>query len=463
MNGVDQAASQAVAIVEKARTMEFAQMAVRGDSAVRMNGPGGTWILRMYQASGGRGSYHLNVRIPGRPQPVYSIAGIRSALESIFGIAIDATDADTINDEASDLDVEFHAEDTSAEAEDNQLYRRAALRIVSAYRAHRMRKCIATRIKARADVRSAQEDVVRAQVALASARIAVDGADAELITTTHRATESIIHEDAVRLTTPSITLIPSTKSFGTESIPVNGIEYLGDIISLVAVPFGWTRTDIVAHANGLIRNNSKKSMAYECGRSVLHSPHHPLIVGELPLPFYNSLMKIDVGDVPIYVQSLYNVSQFHKNALLNNFNPSWYDHIDNMMRQDVVYYDFFLDRFKREYMGSLVLSKMCVKTYGNFFPAMSIESIVAAKKGVGYGTIMLNLCKRILFSDNSVDTGYLFAQCLKIDFWNMMMDATMDAACLILQMDSIHPTYSYETRVVPRMSILKRYTHMPSP
>ena len=115
-------------------------------------------------------------------------------------------------------------------------------------------------------------------------------------------------------------------------------------------------------------------------------------------------------------------------------------------------FDFFKDRALTQYLCSILVSKYLVRVRGLVYPAVHIESMASSSRGCGNGTLMMNLCKTLLFSDGlNITMGILFAQCLKVDFWEYRLHADPRAQAMILQLQSVLPQYSLESNCVMKM------------
>ena len=108
-------------------------------------------------------------------------------------------------------------------------------------------------------------------------------------------------------------------------------------------------------------------------------------------------------------------------------------------------------------MGSLIVSKHAVRVRGAVYPMVSIESVVSADRGRGTRHHDAALCTSPpLLSDVTDDVPHelLLAQCLKIDFWDYRLDASVFAQTMVLQMEMLCEQYTYERLCTMRMSTL---------
>ena len=136
-----------------------------------------------------------------------------------------------------------------------------------------------------------------------------------------------------------------------------------------------------------------------------------------------------------------------------------------MASRNVKAFDFFADRHLKTYQCSVLVSKYLVRIRGQVHPALHIESIASSERSSGHGILMMDLCKTLLFSDGTDDAkGFIFAQCLKVDFWEYRLYADPRAQTMILQLEYMFTDYAIETNCVMKLSeILNEDETAPSP
>lgn len=99
-------------------------------------------------------------------------------------------------------------------------------------------------------------------------------------------------------------------------------------------------------------------------------------------------------------------------------------------------------------IGGVVLSKMYGYERGKPVALLTIQSIASSTSRCGTGTIVLDVCEQVLFADlpKECATGYIFAQCVKVGFWQDRLDGTRLAKALVYQMALItdkYPVYKH--------------------
>lgn len=75
------------------------------------------------------------------------------------------------------------------------------------------------------------------------------------------------------------------------------------------------------------------------------------------------------------------------------------------------------------FCGSLAVQRLLMVIEGERVPVVVILSIGSQTRGVGYGTVMSMLARRLLFADlpASATHGYVVAECLPLSFWDGRM------------------------------------------
>ena len=68
------------------------------------------------------------------------------------------------------------------------------------------------------------------------------------------------------------------------------------------------------------------------------------------------------------------------------------------------------------------MSRFEVKVGNEFLSAIHIESMVASKEHEFIGKDLFNFCKEMLFESNDIASrGIIFAQCVDIAFWKVIV------------------------------------------
>ena len=139
-------------------------------------------------------------------------------------------------------------------------------------------------------------------------------------------------------------------------------------------------------------------------------------------------------------------------ALAREFSIAWATHQEKLISDKMVSaYDFFSDRARTKYLGSVVLNKLLVRKNGVYSAAISVESIVAQRKDSGAGAYMVEFVRRLLFTDAlNISHGYIFAQCLEVPFWAFKLDNGIMARGFVFQMQHSFAYYAFESACAPR-------------
>ena len=158
-----------------------------------------------------------------------------------------------------------------------------------------------------------------------------------------------------------------------------------------------------------------------------------------------------------------NISPNHAKALQKKFGPKWPDLLGRVLAATKVFQAY--DVVKQGiYIGSMVIGAFSCRLAGKTETAVAIESIVAGKKGAGAGTLMIRMCAHIVRAFSASDDGYIFAQCLPLDFWlTSDFEITRVAQCFVYQTVHILPEYEYEDDCQPRVMRVTNQTQPASP
>jgi hypothetical protein len=139
----------------------------------------------------------------------------------------------------------------------------------------------------------------------------------------------------------------------------------------------------------------------------------PLIVGTLPFPSIPS---------QFYMKQTWRIEPAHAVAIETGLTPEYLDHMrDVAINCDVGVFEMYSKR-KMIFQGGLILARFDILHAGQHIPAICIESIVAVKKHKNIGKYLFNFCKEMLFESNDTASyGFIFAQCVDIPFWEVIV------------------------------------------
>lgn len=441
------------AIVARVRSLNAAPRIVSANDAILLPGPpnGELWRIRMYR--NGRGIHHVNVKVPGLATPKYSLRGVLDALGH-FGVELPEEDeAETANDDdlqelLEDLEDVHSSEAEEVEATEDPLHHMAAYRITTIFRAYVM-------WKKRARVRRIEEEIARAIQALHDARVQAEAAGERVeVISSSEAAYQILHPNVVM--NPSVTFYHFRTS--SQNLPVT------DPRNMLSQESGLTRSLIDARALELTGTFAVTTTAHRCGRSHLRQHGHgAIIVGDIPVHI-RSLIACDLMGDRTYVYVDEEPDKAWMSVTTAQFGSEWATHMSHLDRTDVMFLTLYTDRHRRTAIGAMAITRKLVRKASIFYPAVAIESIASRESNHGTGKKMVELARKMLFSDlSSVTFGLMFAQCVRIPFWGDRMDETREARSLVMQMEMLYPSYTFERRCLMRATWVTLYDDMPSP
>lgn len=417
------------------------QSVVNGGNAVTVSGPGGPWKIKRYKNS--RGYLHLNVTAPGLAQPLYSIQAIRDTLVEKYDLTIDQLDFQSPtkkdeNGEEEEVKGEGKGEGEGKE-EENPLSIRAIHRIQTAYRSHLLRVAWAKCMELKKKLENMQKRIAAAE------DVARD------VGTRFK----ISSKEEVSFTVMNPTLPPLIVRYPVMTVAIHsGSAPVLNLLTLMIHPTQLTRGDVQERTATIMKTYSNKTMIFKLSKAVTMAPHYPLLIGELPLPTIDTF-QYNSGSSRVYVSCTSGgVSSHHAELLKTSFGPKWLKHVAHVMslRPDMRAFDMYSDCHLTRYRCSFVVSKHLVRVRGQVHPTIHIVSIASSQRRCGNGNLMMNLCKTLLFSDGlSISTGIVFAQCLKIDFWEYRLHEDPRAQAMIFQMTMIYAEYLLESNCVMKM------------
>ena len=227
---------------------------------------------------------------------------------------------------------------------------------------------------------------------------------------------------------------------------------------LLLVTYGITRDMILNMSRDLVQQNtSKKNALNICGKSIQQlNGKYPLFVAPMTLPKGLRSYFVEPTGITVYMNCTEAyISKNHASALETHFNKKWRQHMDHVMSEaDNTYtYDAYHDKNQKVYIGSVCVSKHLTRFQGQLMLALCIQSIVCAVKESGGGIMLMDFCRSLMLSNNDPriqSRGYIFAQCLDVNFW-ITMDATKISRALNAQLHFIFPnTYGLHSNCIMR-------------
>lgn len=456
----DIASSPVVRLLQTLRRMEADKRVVAGAQAVHMDGPGGEWKLKMYR--NGRGYTHLNVSVPRHSSPLYSVQAVVDVLVGEFGVdsaiirhALDLPlppplpsptpphqqpAAQSCEVEDAEVGQDALVEPLTVASDPRSV--RAALRLQTTARAFLLR--MATR---RVKDLHAQMESAAARVGLAHVAYKItDVAEADFCRSA-----------------PDVRLLPnlSIRTNELPSVPVPVVNILG----LMTHPTDLDRDKVEKYAKDLMDGTSPKTTIFKTAKAVLRSLHYPLIIGSLPLPD-DETFDWQYNGCRTFVRTSRVIGTDHGNLLKTTFGEKWLRYCETIVStRNVCAFDMYADRHLRNYRCSILLSKFLVRIRGKVYPAIHIDSMASSQRRSGNGSRMMDLCKTLLFSDGTdIAKGFLFAQCLKIDFWEYRLHEDPRAQAMIMQMYMMFSDYAFEPHCIMKLTEVENEDdHAPSP
>ena len=383
-----------------------------GTDALHLPGPDGTWRLAQYARSKHNRTYWTIKVTSPHGATFHSFSSLSQHLDQLGGDdesdpmeedeEVDAADGDAADDDAAD----------------DALRLRAAVHLQEVVRVRRFRAACREVARLRAAVLS-----VRAAAAVAT------GARARSL----RPERLVVPELAGPVA--GATLLDSrTEIFDLDR------EYLARLAQDVQDP---------------------GALEYPYARAIRATPHFPLVVGRLPL-CAEGLHATAVGGRRLYVRGTPGLSARHEALLNAEFALKWTRHLQMVAGvRRVGFYDVFEDACERSHVGSIVVERLLVRERARLYPALSIESIVAAsRERRGQGTLLVEVARRLLFfrAPPAATAGYLFAQCIDSGFWageeGGLLDRSAVAMTLVFQMQTLSASYHFEEECSARARLV---------
>jgi len=217
--------------------------------------------------------------------------------------------------------------------------------------------------------------------------------------------------------------------------------------------------DLDKIAKKVMAEADMNSGIYECAKGLkLCKFDYPLILQGLPSTTPTSF-KTKTGKVIEVVHSPGELSKFHEGLLTHKFSPAWCAEMKYVVPQrDVMPLDFF-DRESGKFMGGVIASRFVARYRCELISCLCIESFGASTHGKGYGNIMFDFCKILLFwrLDTFIESGVIFAQCVITPFWTHKLDETNVARALVFQLNhKFGDLHDIEDFCIKRCTFLNR-------
>lgn len=157
----------------------------------------------------------------------------------------------------------------------------------------------------------------------------------------------------------------------------------------------------------------------------------PMLIGHLPTP---RGVRSHKGHTIEFTDS---ISEVHLALLTSRFASGWASHIVALLNnpdEPVCALDVFSTRTRDVHLGSIVFRKLLARSRGVYAPVIFLESFVTRESNVGSGSALYQLALDLVLADAPVcETGILIAQCLRIPFWEVRLDAGSLAGALLFQ------------------------------
>ena len=428
-------------VVEAVERVVASRRVYQGDDVVVVDGPGGQWKIKQYRNS--RGYYCLNVVAPRCTQPMYSVDAVHRALRAMQGGGCDDDDVVATylreeNDDLMDALRGVHTEDAldppALDVRTDALATRACHRIQTGFRSYVLRVAMRRHRRVEETVRRAVE---AAEKAAAEVRRAMD----VVVVSSH---SELCHAMRHPGLAPLLVRMPSVTTV-LHSVPI----VVTNLLTIMTDPTGLTRDVVATHGAQLTAEHGARTVVHRAAKAIRLVPHYPLLVGALPLP------NVDAFEFRgRYVRCARAVSAPHAALLNRTFGERWVKHVRHLVHlRDMRSFDVFTDRALTDYRCSIVVSKHLVRVLGRVYPAVHIVSMASSSRRCGNGTLMMDLCKVILFSDAvDIGKGIVFAQCLKIDFWEYRLHEDPRAQALVVQMQMVYPEMPIESSCTMKMT-----------
>jgi hypothetical protein len=157
-----------------------------------------------------------------------------------------------------------------------------------------------------------------------------------------------------------------------------------------------------------------------------------------------------------------HIGPVHSRVIQQRFNIKWLHMMTTLLTESVS--SFSLDVYNTDvgYVGGMILSFYLAMLSQQTVVVCNIESFFTKHRMRGYGKEMFCALRKVT---EHVATGrgctliVIVAQCLKIKFWEGLMDRTSTARSLVIQICNMHPaTHLLYTECEPRCIISRLIT-----
>ena len=450
----------AQAVVSAVTDLKHRPRYAMGEAALRIDGPGGMWKVKMHQ--NGQRVWTLSVIHPhrGPSHPLYSLKSVLTAMHDDFGVDTaqlvtvytDAGAGAGANDGAVLLDMDEEVSVGEDVVMESPLRTLAAVVIQSAVRVRNAVRAMRARAVLRAQIRDLEHRLVMQETTLQTGLPAVKNTLAAQHDLRTAYPECMLLLPMTRLSEPFYTSAAS---------PVSHLmRLMYNVIMTTREEYSMNAQNLITSIAGTARYETKHE--FKCSRAIQKTFHYPILIGSVPLlppGLYKTPRRLGDG-ASMYVRcsDIGTISQEHYALLCLRFRGAWADHVRVIAQaRDLRAYDFFSDARTTTYCGSVVVSKYIARQKGAVLPVLSIESIVVPQSQTGKGSRIYDFCENLLFSDAPRATkGIIFAQCLANSFWELRLDASAMAQCLVFQMYMLYDSYEFEDKCTMRSRVIER-------
>ena len=236
---------------------------------------------------------------------------------------------------------------------------------------------------------------------------------------------------------------------------IGGVEYGEDILEAYG-----SIMSMEEKAVQMIGQYAKSNILHSCARAFLHmtmSGPVPLLRAAVGLPTGAFAFRA-LNQSTYYVSQSPKLSDKHSTLLVSTFvDPEFRLHIERLLdTSHFEPFDVFSDESRTVPIGGIVLGRFHVDVSGVDYPGVCIASIaIQGEKYSGNGTVLMELARQVLFHRNSVAKhGYIFAQCLKIPFWQYRLENGNLGKSINFQLSCHIPEYNLDRRLDMKASMI---------
>lgn len=411
--------ARAATLMAAAREVHSRQMVVMATDAIVVDGPDGPWSIMMYLHRG-RGILALKVRGPS--QRIFnSITALRNYLVAHYGLVdvpLDGDDASTHGSTPSEgEDVEVLAAAPPPPPPQASTHETlAALRIQTIWRA----RSLWDRLRERVDLRRRIEQL-QVEWSLTTSL-------------TEDVLTSLVAGDA------QAQACRRAMDVRDRFRPLR--NPFGDLDNLLCDHTFADREQVLAAARVILDPASgDRVVVQKMAHATLREPALPVILGSLDLPSCDAFAWRDTSWHVVIADRL---SEAHVGVLMERFDKKWVDECRAFV--DVIPHvraiDLYADAGHTMHIGSMIVCRHLMRVRASTHPVLHILSMAARRNAPrGVGSCLFDMCTRLLFSDvHTNPVGYVYAQCVKIEFWEYRLQPETRAQCLVMQMLHMYPT-----------------------